>query len=57
MIKSWRLNEMGKTYRRHRRNKSAYQILIGKPGGKRSLGKPRHSSEDNIKMEVFQNVD
>jgi len=30
-------------------------ILVGKPEGKRSLGKPRHRWEDNIKMD-FQEV-
>jgi len=27
-----------------------YRILVGKPGGKRPLGRPRHRWEDNIKM-------
>jgi hypothetical protein len=27
-----------------------YRVLVGKPGGKRSLGRPRHRWEDNIKM-------
>jgi hypothetical protein len=28
----------------------AYRVLMGKPEGRRSLGRPRHSWEDNIKM-------
>jgi hypothetical protein len=28
----------------------AYNILVGKPEGKRPLGKPRHKWEDNIRM-------
>jgi len=32
-----------------------YRILVGKPGGKRPLGSPRHRWEDNIKMD-FQEV-
>ena len=32
-----------------------YRILVGKPEGKRSLGRPRHRWEDNIKMD-FQEV-
>jgi hypothetical protein len=27
----------------------AYRILVGKPEGKRPLGRPRHRWEDNIK--------
>ena len=32
-----------------------YRVLVGKPGGKRRLGRPRHRWEDNIKM-YFQEV-
>jgi hypothetical protein len=28
----------------------AYRVLVGKPEGKRPLGRPRRSWEDNIKM-------
>jgi hypothetical protein len=28
--------------------RNACKILVGKPEGKRSLGKPRHKWEDNI---------
>jgi len=30
--------------------RSAYNVLLGKPEGKRPLGRPRHLWEDNIKM-------
>jgi hypothetical protein len=30
--------------------KWAYRVLVGKPKGKRSLGRQRHGLEDNIKM-------
>jgi hypothetical protein len=30
--------------------KSAYKILVGKPEGKESLGRPRRRWEDNIKI-------
>jgi hypothetical protein len=30
----------------------AYRVLMGKPEGKRPLGKPRHRWEDNIKMDL-----
>ena len=30
----------------------AYRVLVGKPEGKRPLGRPRHRWEDNIKMDL-----
>ena len=32
--------------------RSAFKILTGKPTGKRSLGRPRHRLEDNIRMDL-----
>jgi hypothetical protein len=32
--------------------RNAYRILVGKPEGKRPLGRPRHRWEDNIKMDL-----
>ena len=32
--------------------RSAFKILIGKPTGKRPLGRPRRRWEDNIRMEL-----
>jgi hypothetical protein len=29
-----------------------YKILVGKPEGKKPLGKPNHKLEDNIKMDL-----
>jgi hypothetical protein len=29
--------------------KNAYRILVGKPEGKRPLGRPKHKWEDNIR--------
>jgi len=34
----------------------AYRVLVGKPEGKRPLGRLRHRWEDNIKMDL-QEVD
>jgi hypothetical protein len=31
-------------------DRGAYRILVGKPDGKRPLGRPRRGLEDNIKM-------
>jgi len=30
--------------------KGIYRVCVGKPEGKRPLGRPRHRWEDNIKM-------
>jgi hypothetical protein len=32
--------------------RSAYRILVGKPDGRRPLGRPRRRWEDNIKMDL-----
>jgi hypothetical protein len=29
-----------------------YRVLVGKPEGRRPLGRPRHKLEDNIKMDI-----
>jgi hypothetical protein len=34
---------------------NAYRIFVGKPEGKRPLGRPRHRWEDNIKMDLGEN--
>jgi hypothetical protein len=35
---------------RMRRKRGAYRVLVGRPEGRRPLGRPRHRWEDNIKM-------
>ena len=37
------------------KRKGVYRVLVGKPAGKRPLGRPRRRWEDNIKM-VLQEV-
>jgi hypothetical protein len=34
------------------RSRVAYRILVGRPEGRRPLGRPRHSWEDIIKMDL-----
>jgi hypothetical protein len=41
---------MGRSYNTHGGKRNAYRFLVGKPEGKRLLGRPRHRWEDNIKM-------
>jgi hypothetical protein len=38
------------------KSRGMYRVLVGKPVGKRPLGRPRHRWEENIKM-VLQEVD
>jgi hypothetical protein len=35
-----------------REKRNAYRILVGKPEGKRPLGRPRHVWVDNFKMDI-----
>jgi hypothetical protein len=35
-------------------NRTAYRLLVGKPKGKRSLGRPRRRMADNIKRDLVQ---
>jgi hypothetical protein len=34
--------------------RNVYKILVGRTEGKRSLGRPRHRWEDNIKMDLTE---
>jgi hypothetical protein len=34
--------------------RNVYRLLVGKPEGKRSLGRPRRRSIDNIKMDLLE---
>jgi len=34
--------------------RNAYRILVGKPEGKRSVGRPRRRRKDNIKMNLHE---
>jgi hypothetical protein len=43
---------MGETCSTHGGDEEWYRILVGKPEGKRSLGRPRRRWEDNIKMDL-----
>jgi hypothetical protein len=50
MIKSrmrwvWHIARMGE-------RRGVYRVLVGKPEGKRPIGRPRHRWEDNIKMDL-----
>jgi hypothetical protein len=49
VVKSRRMRWAGHVARMGE-NRGVYRVLVGKPEGKRLLGKPRRRWEDNIKM-------
>jgi hypothetical protein len=49
VIKSTRMRWAGHVARMGEKS-GAYRILVGRPEGRRPLGRPRHRWEDNIKM-------
>jgi hypothetical protein len=51
MIKSRRIRWAGQVARMGER-RNAYSILVGKPEGRRPLGRPRRRWVDNIKMDL-----
>jgi len=51
MIKSKRKRLAGHIARMGER-RGVYRVLVGKPGGKRPLGRPRRRWEDNTKMDL-----
>ena len=51
MIKSRKLGWSGHVARMEE-GRSAFNILAGKPAGKRPLEKPRRTREDNIRMDL-----
>jgi hypothetical protein len=52
MIKSRRMRWAGHVARMGEK-RNAYRILVGKPEGKRPLGRPRRRCVDNITMDLF----
>jgi hypothetical protein len=43
---------MDRACRMNGAKKNTYRVLMGKPEGKRPLGRPRHRLVDNIKMDL-----
>ena len=50
-VKSSRMRWAGHVVRMGER-RGVHRVLVGKPEGKRPLGRPRHRWEDNIKMDL-----
>jgi hypothetical protein len=44
--------EMGRACSTHGPKRNAYRVLVGKPEGKRPVGRPRRRWEDNNKMDL-----
>ena len=51
VIKSRRMGWVGHVARMGE-GRGVYRVLVGKPEGKRPLGRPRHRWEDNIRMDL-----
>ena len=51
LFKSRRMRWAGRVARMGER-RGVYRVLVGKPEGKRPLGRPRRRWEDNIKMDL-----
>jgi hypothetical protein len=45
-------NEMGGECSADGEERGVYRVLVGKPEGKRPLGRPRRRWEDNIRMDL-----
>ena len=43
---------MGRACSAYGEDRGVQRVLVGKPEGKRPLGRPRHRWEDNIKMNL-----
>jgi hypothetical protein len=37
-----------------REGRGVYRVLVGKPEGRRPLGRPRHRWKDNIRMDLWE---
>ena len=51
VIKSRRMRQAGYVARMGEKG-GAYRVLVGKPEGNRSLGRPRRGWDDNIKIDL-----
>jgi hypothetical protein len=53
IMKAGRMRWVGNVARMGERRK-AYRLLVGKPEGRRPLGRPRRRSLDNIRMDLVE---
>jgi hypothetical protein len=52
IIKSRRMRRAGHVARRGEEKKNTYRLILGKPEGRRPLGRPIHRWVDNIRMDL-----
>jgi hypothetical protein len=52
IIKSRRMRWAGHVARMWEKRRNAFRLLVGKPEGKRPLGRPRRRWVDNIRMDL-----
>jgi hypothetical protein len=52
IIKIIKSRRMGRPCSTNREKRNVYMLLVGKPEGKRPLGRPRHGSVDNNRMDL-----
>jgi hypothetical protein len=52
IIKSKRMRWAGHVARMGKKKRNAYRLLLGKPEGKRPLGRPKHRWVDNIRIDI-----
>jgi hypothetical protein len=48
------VNEVGGTCGTHGEERNVQRVLVGKPEGKRPLGRPRRRWEDGIRMDLME---
>jgi len=53
VVKSRRMRRAGHVARMGE-GRGVHRVLVGKPEGKRPLGRPKHRWEDNIKMDLWE---
>jgi hypothetical protein len=55
MLDQVKEDAMGRACSTNGEKRNAYRILVGKPDGKRPLGRPRRRWVDNIKIDLRDN--
>jgi hypothetical protein len=53
-IIKWRRMRWTGHVARIRKKRNVYRLLVGKPEGKRPLGRPRHRWIDNVKVDLLE---
>jgi hypothetical protein len=51
---AWHVARMGKKKKKKKKTMNAYWLLVGKPEGKRPLGRPRRRRVDNIRIGLLE---